>query len=399
MLTLEDNQYLNDHPRFNKKSFKKGQSTPTDSYSFCINKDGKFVNVGSSVNIGCHAFVKQRTYGAEYRLCVVLPDRNNCCFYTNKEVEEYINLLKEIGFDIEFEGQMTHTELEAKHGKKEGNSTNNLVFTLGENYKAKIAENRYTVLCYLRCLWSRWSFWLPYRFIEFNEYFKKRKIKPSLSKILVLANLCPYGVVSDSYQIEAGTIRTLSKSNCDNIITENGLMAAYYGFIGHAHCNLLIPVGSENDKTNTYVQILNSFTISLLLVAPNNFNLVNYIETIDNTRKNKAILQQGENRNDIGKTRLIVDYDRILTNKLRGLLKEKQYYKAFLYLKEVAQHYTQFPDNHFSKVNASEIQKDQIHQYFQINNRAKANKFIEELDIKEEKTKKWKKTKVKTIIR
>lgn len=71
---------------------------------------------------------------------------------------------------------------------------------------------------------------------------------------------------------------------------------------------------------------------------------------------------------------MIWDEENILNNKLRELLKEKQYYKAFLYLKELANHYKQFPDTHFSNASVEQINGGITIEL----DKEKGNKFIKE---------------------
>lgn len=342
---LKEGEYLNTIPRFSPFKDIDFPFYATDSYSFGVNSNERMISGESIINTGCHSFVKSRVFGKGFKLCVVVPAAK--MFYQEDEITKYIDLLKEIGFQIDFKGALTDTEIKEKHGYTNiSGTTKRFVFLLGEDYTNNMAQCRYVALCLLRHLWNANQFYVPYRFFEFLKYFKKRKIKPSLSKILILANLCPHNLFDDSYLSK----RLQSKKNCedstyvknkDKVNIESGLFGAYYGLIGHSRCDIII--GQDDQK------FYKSFYISLLLAADNKFNLVDFIQNYQNNGKIPTQVK-GLFINSFGKTRAIWDEENILSNKLRELLKEKQYYKAFLYLKELANHYKQFPDTHFSNV-------------------------------------------------
>jgi len=383
MIDLKENEYLNEIPRFDP--FKGKMPTPfmaTHSYSYGVDTNGKKI-IMDSIHTGCHSFVKSRIYGKGHSLCVVVPI--TCCFYQKEEIEEYINLLKQIGFQIEFKGILTDAEVEKNHGGVYNMANKeNYVFLLGEDYKNNVASVRYAALCLVRALWNTNQFWLPYRFVEFYRYFKKRKIKPSLSKILVLANLCPHNLISDSYIFHR--IKETEKGDWeakkDIINKESGLLGGYYGFIGHSNTDVIL--------NSDYECIYKSFYISLLLIGDNKFNIIDFIENYNINGKLTGNLSQINhlNINTYGKTRMIRDDKNILNNKLRELLKDKLYYKAFLYLKEIAISYKQFPDSHFTNLDLQNIgTMDNVSSHY-ILPEEKSEKFIAEFVEKTSKEKK-----------
>lgn len=347
---LKKEEYLNTIPRFNRFKENPEFLSATNSFSFVVDCNEKMVK-NETKNVGCHSFVKSRVYGKDYSLCVVI--KIEYVFYTEDEIRKYINLLKEIGFQIDFKGILNNNEIKEKHqlNDLEANKTENYVFMLGENYTNNPSACRYVALCLLRNLWSLNQFFIPYRFLEFYKYFKKRKVKPSLSKILVFACLCPHNLLNDDYLSKRLIGGYKYEEIKDEINKEAGLFGAYYGLIGYNQGDIIINTDNK--------QLYKSFYISLLLIAGNNFNLLNFIENYQNNGKVPAKID-GLFLNLIGKSRIIWDESNILNNKLRDLLKEKQYYKAFLYLKELANCYKEFPDTHFS--NFPDIEDNTIYE-------------------------------------
>jgi len=379
---LKEDEYLNTIQRFDPFKGKESQPFhPTDSYSFGIDTNERVV-AGENCHTGCHSYVKSRVFGKGHSLVIVVP--TNRVFYEEEEITKYIDLLREIGFEIDFRGILTDQQIKDKHGITNNHTPlrKNYVFLLGENYEKNIPACRYVALCLLRALWSASQFWLPYRFLEFYRYFKKRKIKPSLSKILILANLCPHNLLNDKYLMERLNNRTgYSSNNFDkmkeNVNPESGLFAAYYGLVGNTQAKIYL---AEDDYTKFY----KSFYISLLLTADTKFNLVNFIQNYQDNGKTTASIN-GLFVYTYGKTRMIWDSENILNNKLRELLKDKQYYKAFLYLKEIADSYKQFPDTHFTNLPSEQI----VNGNFTIElQKGEGDKFVKEFVEKTSKEKK-----------
>lgn len=351
MIKLEIEEYLNETQRFKESNYQ--SFFETNSYSFGVDSNKKIIK-NEDNHTGCHSFVKDRLYGKDKSLCVVLHNPKRC-FYQKEEITEYIDLLKKIGFQIEFEGLLTNDKVKNTYGNiLYYSSKENYVFLLGENYKNNAAICRYMALCLLRTLWSRNQFWLPYRFLEFYDYFKKKKIKPSLSKILVFANLCPHNIFNEEFlRIKYGNISDISEviwnNYKDRINLESILLTGYYGFIGHSNADVVLNFD--------YDYIHNSFFISLLLTAETNFNLVDFIENYDNLSKveRKTPLSYYSLINYVGKTRQIWDSSQKLNVTLKNLLKEKKYHKAFLFLKEIATVFKKYPDNHFTNLTKEDM--------------------------------------------
>ena len=391
MIELKEGEFLNELPRFKHLKDFLQPFLATDSYSFGITPKGKLIS-GEYCHTGCHSFVKSRLYGENHNLVVILPEINGKfnCFYEESDIETYINLLKEIGFQIEFKGIQTDFEIYNIYGASNNylKDRKNYVFILGENYKFNKAAIRYIALCLLRNLWNVSQFWFPYRFIEFYKYFKKRKIKPSLSKILIFANLCPYNLLSDKYISK----RFIQKSGDswinikDNINKESGLLYGYYSLIGN--CKFDRITLSEENKV-----VYKGFYLSLLLTAENNFNLIDFLENYDTLSKKEKIQFNNFNQ-EYGKTRIIFDEENLLNNKLRDLIISKEYYKAYLFLKEIAIFYKQYPDLHFTNVDVNKIEYSVITTYFYLR-KDESKIFIQQIidNLSKEKKTNGKKTK------
>lgn len=359
----EKTLYLNEQPEFLKAAV----TSAISSYSLQLRKID-----GNIKTAGCHNFVK---YYNSSDLLIVLPSQ---MYFTEEQINTYINMLAEIGFDIKYNGwQNVEKYCETTIIEKYKCSHDAHIFTLGQNYKNNAPMCRYVALCFLRDLWNRNTMWRVVRTLEYVEYFNKMKTKPSLSKILIFASISPYGLCSASYYPDI-IYPKHPKETKDKFAHFANTFDAYHSFIGMSN------VGYQ---TNTYPQSQEKyFTFSILLAANSKFNLVTHIENIDkidskkiNMTSHNGSLNTQESRLVHGGTKFILDTDKYFETQIIELLEAKEYYKAYMWFKNLALNWVRdFSDYHFSTLPDATIRNNGTQSF--LLEREEIKEFISKID-------------------
>jgi len=359
--------YLNEQPEFVKAAI----TNATYSYSLKL-----YPFNGDNRTSGCHNFVKVYT---EHDLLIVLPHQ---MYFTKEQISTYINILAEIGFDIKYNGWHNVKDYCKTTIIGEYNALQDAhIFTLGRNYKDNAPMCRYVALCFLRDLWNNHTMWRVVRTLEYVEYFSRMKTKPSLSKILVFASISPYGLCSNSYYPDIILQKNHNRETKAKFAHFANMFNAYHSFIGAPNA------GYQTSTSEKGVE--KYFIFSILLAADSKFNLVTHIENIDDVDSKKIDLQNNHNgslnnqesRLIHGGTRFIPDIDKYFENQITELLKAKEYYKAYMWFRNLALNWVRnYSDYHFSTLPDATIKSTGI--FHTLTNEKDIKTFISKIDKK-----------------
>lgn len=318
---------IDDHPCFkhvNAQSF----------FSFRANKE-TLDYLGSEAQ-GCHAFVKSLKFGEKSNMTLGILIEEDFMFFDLEDIKKYIEILNKIGFNITFHGSFEKSDLLSTYRgflnsitlAHYTNKTKFLYFTLGENYKNNVASIRYIALCYLRFLWTSERVWFPKTLNILYDYFKKKRIKPTLSKILLFAESCPGEIFYKNLTLYRISRNFNISSKEDQIISlKKYLKNGAYGFVGYSSFS---PI--DNTKINYH-----DLMFSTLLAMPDNFNIIEYLENWNTVYKYStgSYLSLSLYTQDYGRTKIIQNDCTEIYNTINELFEQREYHKAYLYLKKI----------------------------------------------------------------
>lgn len=354
---------------------------------------------------GCHSFIKTVSYEKNDDVGFCFSQIN--CLYSVKEVAEYVKILQEIGFKLDYEFVSQNDANAALPSNFEGRAF--LVkeglhcFSISELYnERKCGWVRYLVFTMLRSLMGTANFYFAKRLIHFYNYFSKPKFKGkiTLNEIFLFSLMCHQNVY-DYKKHEKATPQTYVE-----VVPEIYLpFYAYHGFFGKTSSTSFCPNVSQR-MTPEFVkkdrEIAEKIFIFSGLLYHDNFDFMEYLTNLD-----KVVHKSCKDGNEHSVQNLyyseiaacfdVLIIDDKIKEKFNSYLKKGFYFMAFKYVKQIIKfYYDTYPES-LSYFNAffKKEKKYTVNQLYQLSLKMpekilteKENEFLLNLKLKKSVSKK-----------